>query len=143
MYAIEITQRNGEHSNRYIAGIFSDVAKHDQVSDAIPIELQGGKKLVQTKCSSYPLFVVEQASGFHYGDRQALSVFFDRVKAALANADAATLNDEPLFTLYRIEQDFEPGTVGNDEMGLLSHRHVTRHDLDAEHLPGLMESLLY
>lgn len=141
MYVIEISERRGDHVYRHIAGIFSDVVKRHAVASAIPPDQMAHMSLVQTNCQSYPVYIIEQASGFQYGDREAALGFLERTKASLSAEGAPALeDDEPLFNLYRIGDDFEPRTVGVDEMGRLSHRHVMRDELLHGNLSDLLGS---
>lgn len=142
MYVIQVKRRIGTRNVRYIAGIFADVTARRLASQAIPLDIRKDMTLENSGIPNYPLYLVETDDGFLYYSKAGIQSFLEGAAHVITRGDASDADSfEPLFNVYVVASDFEPGTPGIDEMGALSHTHVTRDDLTPRNIRDFVSSL--
>lgn len=116
-----IVSSNG--TRRWLSGVFLDSADAETSVATLAAQSSTQHVIEAIPIAQFPLFVIEERSGF---------TFLDRLGAAHAIAvmPAPPIDGEPI--LFAITSEFRPKVEGRDEMGRLKHVH-----LDLEHLTDL------
>jgi hypothetical protein len=116
MYAI-VSSRG---TRRWLSSIFLDSAEAETSMAALTAQASTRHVLESIPIAEFPLFVIEDPSGFR---------FLDAVEAAHAIAvmPAPRVNGEPI--LFAILSEYRPDVEGRDEMGRLRHVHLDHERL--------------
>jgi hypothetical protein len=107
-------------TRRWLSGVFLDSAEAETSMAALAAQVSTQHVLESIPIAKFPLFVIEDLSGFR---------FLDAVGAAHAIAvmPAPPVDGEPI--LFAILSEFRPDVDGRDEMGRLRHVHLDHERL--------------
>jgi hypothetical protein len=100
---------------RWLSGVFLERAAAEMSLAALEVEASTHHVLESIRVAKFPLFVIEDDSGFR---------FFDAIGAGevLAAMPPPALNGEPI--LFILLSEYRPDVDGRDEMGGLRHVHL-------------------
>lgn len=105
--------------HHFISAISKDKALLEAYLNSFPKAVKKDSKLLELDLN-YPFRIVER-QGFKFFDEANL----------LKNVTLAAKelkDDQEIFNLYRICEDFFPDQPGQDEMGILEHEHFTKQE---------------
>lgn len=124
---------SAKNGHRWISGIYLDNDFGRQRMAAIENDDGALHKAVEVSMT-YPLYLVEDDAGFHAMTQSDLHRYL-RMFDTSATGRAP---DEPVCNIFTISKDYEPGTLGCDEMGYLPHSHIMPEEMSANGIDSLI-----
>lgn len=126
MYVVTCTR----DPRSWVSGIFRERAAADAYLDEVPANLRPLQVLVKVSPSDYPVYVIEDASGFTVHSAESLADL-------LSHLERVPDPEWCYFNIYRFTEDWRPRKAGTDYMGAVQHVHVLNRHLDAAIAGGL------
>jgi hypothetical protein len=113
---------------RWISGLFQAPEAARACFDELPVGASAQHAIVNVLVETYPVFVIEDRSGFAFLDREKA----DEVLRLMADPPE---NGEPILFMFRT--DYRPLVPGRDELGRVWHVHLGAAELARVRLSGL------
>ena len=106
----------------FVSGVFAARDAADRYFARVPVSQRGS--LIPGP--AFPFFVAEYRTGFHFLTRADAKRHLEE----LARRERVFDEEDCYVTMYPMRGEFWPRVRGQDEMGVLDHRHIGNEDLD-------------